>query len=90
MSMIFQDPTAALNPVFTIGQQLGDVIKYSRPGDGRLAAQGTCVGAALDALKEVALADPERLLRQLPDPAERRHAPARLHRHGAGDPAGAA
>ena len=26
MSMIFQDPTAALNPVFTVGEQLADVI----------------------------------------------------------------
>ena len=29
MSMIFQDPTASLNPVFTIGKQISDSIKYS-------------------------------------------------------------
>jgi len=32
ISMIFQDPTAALNPVFTIGQQLEAVVKYSMEG----------------------------------------------------------
>lgn len=29
ISMISQEPMAALNPVYTVGQQLGDVIKYS-------------------------------------------------------------
>ena len=32
ISMIFQDPTAALNPVFTVGQQLSAVVKYSVEG----------------------------------------------------------
>jgi peptide/nickel transport system ATP-binding protein len=31
ISMIFQDPTAALNPVFSIGQQIEAVIKASAP-----------------------------------------------------------
>jgi peptide/nickel transport system ATP-binding protein len=64
ISMIFQDPTAALNPVFTVGQQLGDVIKFSR-GDGREDTR-RIRDAALDALKEVALADPDRLLGSYP------------------------
>ena len=38
---------------------------------------------AVTSLQEVALADPERLLQQLSDPAQRRHAAASLHRHGA-------
>lgn len=29
ISMISQSPMAALNPVFTIGQQMMDVLKYS-------------------------------------------------------------
>lgn len=33
ISMIFQDPTAALNPVFTIGRQLMDVVRYSTGAD---------------------------------------------------------
>ncbi len=64
ISMVFQDPTAALNPVFTIGQQLGDVIRYSH-SDGRVDA-GQIRLKALQALKEVALADPERLLDSYP------------------------
>jgi len=64
ISMIFQDPTAALNPVFTVGQQLGDVIRYSH-GDGRVDAR-QIQSKALQALKGVALADPERLLHSYP------------------------
>jgi len=64
ISMIFQDPTAALNPVFTVGQQLGDVIRYSH-GDGRVDARQV-QWKALQALKGVALADPERLLHSYP------------------------
>jgi peptide/nickel transport system ATP-binding protein len=64
ISMIFQDPTAALNPVFTIGQQLSDVIRYSHR-NGRLDAR-QIRSKALQSLKEVALADPERLLHSYP------------------------
>jgi len=91
MSMIFQDPTAALNPVFTVGQQLGDVIKYSRITASPPKWQGALAGgdtgsaahasplplatatrgdyrrqAALNCLREVSLADPERLLDSYP------------------------
>ena len=31
ISMISQEPTAALNPVFTVGQQIMDIIKFSNP-----------------------------------------------------------
>ena len=34
ISMIFQDPTASLNPVFTIGDQLKAAIKYSNLHSG--------------------------------------------------------
>ena len=34
ISIVFQDPTAALNPVFKVGEQLADVIKYSRKEGG--------------------------------------------------------
>jgi peptide/nickel transport system ATP-binding protein len=65
ISMIFQDPTAALNPVFTIGQQLlpviaGSVPKQDRPSRSELRQR------AIAPLREVALADPERLLRSYP------------------------
>jgi peptide/nickel transport system ATP-binding protein len=65
MSMIFQDPTAALNPVFSIGEQIEAVIKYSAPRDKAYTNQEVH-SRAINALKEVALADPERLLRSYP------------------------
>lgn len=61
LSMIFQDPTSALNPVFTIGQQLYDVIRYStgsKQSDNR--------EVALKALREARLPDPERMLDSYP------------------------
>lgn len=64
ISMIFQDPTAALNPVFTIGQQLEAVIRYSAGQEKLSNAQ--IHERAVTALQEVALADPERLLRSYP------------------------
>jgi peptide/nickel transport system ATP-binding protein len=63
-SMIFQDPTAALNPVFTVGQQLEAVIRYSSR-QGRISKR-EAHQRALASLEEVALADPDRLLRSYP------------------------
>lgn len=64
VSMIFQDPTAALNPVFTIGQQLEAVVKYSMEGK-KLSGKGIRERAIIP-LKEVALPDPERMLNSYP------------------------
>lgn len=65
ISMVFQDPTAALNPVFTVGQQLEAVIRYGLSGDRRPNRREIHERAAR-ALTEVALADPERLLNSYP------------------------
>jgi len=63
MSMIFQDPTAALNPVFTIGAQMRDAIKYS----GLLKKGGlTAHEIAVQALKDCAMPDPERIMKNYP------------------------
>jgi len=64
ISMIFQDPTAALNPVFTVGQQLGAVVKYSM--EGRQLSRKEIREHAISTLKEVALPDPERMLDSYP------------------------
>jgi peptide/nickel transport system ATP-binding protein len=63
-SMIFQDPTAALNPVFTVGQQMEAVIQSSA-GQKKLS-YAEVHQRAIQSLQEVALADPERLLRSYP------------------------
>ena len=65
ISMIFQDPTAALNPVFTVGDQLMPVIKHASPENRKLSNKELRERAILP-LKEVALADPERLLDAYP------------------------
>lgn len=65
ISMIFQDPTAALNPVFSIGQQMFPVIRYAASADGRISA-AEVRRRAIEALREVALPDPERLLDSYP------------------------
>jgi len=64
ISMIFEDPTAALNPVFTIGQQLQDAIKFS--GSNNVKTKKYIKNRAIQALKEVSLPDPERILRYYP------------------------
>jgi peptide/nickel transport system ATP-binding protein len=63
-SMIFQDPTAALNPVFTVGQQMEAVIQSSASPE-KLSHSETH-RRAIQSLQEVALADPERLLSSYP------------------------
>jgi len=63
IAMIFQDPMAALNPVFTIGDQLLDVI--ARHPKGRPSATEAWE-RALAILREVALSDPERVMRAYP------------------------
>jgi peptide/nickel transport system ATP-binding protein len=65
ISMIFQDPTAALNPVFTVGDQLMPVIKHASPENRKLSKKELRKRAIVP-LKEVALADPERILDAYP------------------------
>ncbi|WP_144113231.1 ATP-binding cassette domain-containing protein [Paraburkholderia sp. BCC1886] len=61
VSMIFQDPATALNPAFTIGTQLADVIRAHRPLRGR--AIGEEVRAALE---RVGFRDPRATERAYP------------------------
>jgi len=63
MAMVFQDPTAALNPVFTVGSQMADAI---RAAIGTGADRGEVRKIAVDTLKGVSLADPERILNSYP------------------------
>lgn len=60
VAMVFQDPTAALNPVFTIGEQLELVIKYAANVNENMRE------FAINALQLARLPDPERLLSSFP------------------------
>ncbi|NLO89421.1 MAG: ABC transporter ATP-binding protein [Clostridia bacterium] len=64
ISMIFQEPAAALNPVFTIGTQMFDVIRYSDSGKGR--SKEEIKELAVKAIGEVYIPDPERILNSYP------------------------
>jgi oligopeptide/dipeptide ABC transporter ATP-binding protein len=61
IAMIFQDPTAALNPVFTIGQQITTVMRHHGMANGaELRRQ------AVQLLADVGLPDPASLLDTYP------------------------
>ncbi len=64
VSMIFQDPTSSLNPVFTIGQQMSAVIRYS--GHAGATKSKIQEELAIKALQETAMPDPERILQSYP------------------------
>jgi len=66
ISIVFQDPTAALNPVFKVGEQLADVIKYSRKEGGTSLSEKEIKAEAVHLLKAVALPDPERIMENYP------------------------
>lgn len=65
ISMIFQDPSAALNPVFSIGEQMEAVIRNSIGAD-QSARKEKIHNTAISALQDVALADAQRLLDSYP------------------------
>jgi peptide/nickel transport system ATP-binding protein len=58
MSMIFQDPTSSLNPVYTIGTQFHEVLRRVAPGISTAEARRKAAAA----LTDVAISEPERVL----------------------------
>lgn len=65
-AMIFQDPSSALNPVFTIGDQLRNGIRYSLKLDQGEKWQKAADELAIKALTEVMLPDPRRIMESYP------------------------
>src|SRR5215470_14860607 len=61
ISMIFQEPMTSLNPVFTCGYQLEEVLKLHMGLTGRQARK-----RAIDLLREVGIPEPERRIDAYP------------------------
>jgi peptide/nickel transport system ATP-binding protein len=68
VSMIFQDPTASLNPVFKVGSQLGAAIRSSmgKRDFSRLSKKEQIYESSKAVLGNVALPDPDRILNNYP------------------------
>lgn len=65
ISMIYQEPANALNPVFTIGQQMMDVAKYSEQGKDKSKDEQREM--VLKAIRDVFIPDPERIFDYYPN-----------------------
>jgi peptide/nickel transport system ATP-binding protein len=63
VSMIFQDPSSALNPVFTIKEQMYDIIRFSA---GERLSNSQVHERAVGFLKLAALPEPDRILDSYP------------------------
>lgn len=61
ISMIFQEPMSSLNPVFSIGNQMREVVRIHRGLKGR-EADAVCI----DMLRRVQMPDPEAVLKKYP------------------------
>jgi len=63
LSMIFQDPMTSIDPVFTIGSFLTEVLRSHTGGLSRAEARSRCT----DALRLVGIRDAEQVMRQYQD-----------------------
>ncbi|MCJ7830304.1 MAG: ABC transporter ATP-binding protein [Desulfobacterales bacterium] len=61
ISMIFQEPMTSLNPVFTIGDQIGEAVRLHQGLDRRAARD-----KAVEMLDLVGIPDPRRRIREYP------------------------
>ena len=78
VSMIFQEPMTSLNPVYTVGDQIGEAIVLHQ---GKTKRQGMKMAAEM--LDLVGIPEPEKRVKNYPHQMSGRDAPARDDRDGA-------
>lgn len=66
MSMVFQDPTTSLNPVFRVGHQMEDIVRWSDRRRGVKRNHKARKARVLEVLEMVRLADGERIYDAFP------------------------
>ena len=62
IAMVFQEPMTALNPLFTIGNQIIEAVQIDQP----LITKSDCIDAAIDLLKKTGIPEPERRFHSYP------------------------
>ena len=78
IAMVFQEPMTSLNPVYTVGEQIAEVLRRHE-GLSRRAA----IDKTVEMLRLVQIPNPRAPRARLSAPVLRRHAPARDDRDGA-------
>lgn len=67
ISMIFQDPMTYLNPLFTVGQQISDVMKaHEKAAGGVQSGKQQRKDTTLELLGQVGIPEPERVFNSYP------------------------
>ncbi|MGQ9602198.1 MAG: ABC transporter ATP-binding protein [Candidatus Bipolaricaulia bacterium] len=66
LTAIFQDPLQALNPVFTVGTQLRDIVLDSLGAAGQRLTRKEITARCIRALEETGMPDPERIMSNYP------------------------
>jgi peptide/nickel transport system ATP-binding protein len=67
VAMVFQEPSTALNPVFTVGWQIAEGIRAHAGGDGRgRVSAKEAKERAIEALRKVGIPDPEHRVNYYP------------------------
>ena len=62
IAMVFQEPMTALNPLFTVGNQIIEAVQIYQP----LISKTDCVAAAIDLLRKTGIPEPERRFHSYP------------------------
>jgi len=62
IAMVFQEPMTALNPLFTIGNQIVEAVQIFEP----LISKAQCMSAAIELLKKTGIPEPEKRFHAYP------------------------